>query len=46
MPLDIVHGLEAGFFSYITKPFRVQEFLNVLDLALAFASKLAMAVPK
>jgi PAS domain S-box-containing protein len=46
MPLDIVHGLEVGFFSYITKPFRVQEFLNVLDLALAFASKPAMAVPK
>ena len=37
MPLDVVKGLSAGFFRYLTKPFMVEEFLKVLDLALAFA---------
>jgi CheY-like chemotaxis protein len=37
MPLDIVKGLSAGFFRYVTKPFKVEEFLKALDLALAFA---------
>jgi CheY-like chemotaxis protein len=39
MPLDIVNGLSAGFFRYLTKPFQIDHFLEVLDLALALASK-------
>jgi CheY-like chemotaxis protein len=37
MPTDIAQGLAAGFFRYLTKPFKVDEFLEVLDLALAVA---------
>jgi PAS domain S-box-containing protein len=37
MPRDIEKGLEAGFFRYLTKPIKVQEFLTTLDLALQFA---------
>jgi CheY-like chemotaxis protein len=35
MPLDVVKGLSAGFFRYLTKPFQIDRFLEVLDLALA-----------
>jgi CheY-like chemotaxis protein len=34
MPRDIEKGLEAGFFQYLTKPIKVNEFLEALDLAL------------
>ena len=34
MPHDIDKGLEAGFFRYLTKPIRVSEFLQTLDVAL------------
>jgi PAS domain S-box-containing protein len=34
MPRDIEKGLEAGFFRYLTKPIRVNEFMDTLDLAL------------
>jgi CheY-like chemotaxis protein len=34
MPRDIEKGLEAGFFRYLTKPIKVNEFLEALDLAL------------
>jgi signal transduction histidine kinase/ActR/RegA family two-component response regulator len=37
MPGDIQKGLLAGFFRYLTKPIRVNEFMNTLDLALEFA---------
>jgi CheY-like chemotaxis protein len=37
MPRDIEKGLEAGFFSYLTKPINVYEFMEALDLALIFA---------
>src|SRR4249920_2788589 len=37
MPRDIVKGLEAGFFRYLTKPIKIDEFMDALDLALAFA---------
>jgi PAS domain S-box-containing protein len=37
MPLDVVNGLAAGFFRYLTKPFKIEAFLEVLDLALAQA---------
>jgi CheY-like chemotaxis protein len=34
---DIEKGLEAGFFSYLTKPIKVNEFMNALDDALKFS---------
>ena len=34
MPRDIEKGLEAGFFSYLTKPINVKEFMVALDAAL------------
>jgi CheY-like chemotaxis protein len=37
MPRDIERGLEAGFFRYLTKPIKVNEFMETLDLALHFA---------
>jgi len=37
MPSDIEKGLEAGFFRYLTKPIRVDEFLETLDEVLEFA---------
>jgi len=37
MPRDIKQGLKAGFFGYITKPIKVNEFLDALYAALAFA---------
>jgi CheY-like chemotaxis protein len=38
MPRDIEKGLEAGFFRYLTKPIKVNEFMDTLDVALKFAS--------
>jgi CheY-like chemotaxis protein len=32
---DVAQGLTAGFFSYLTKPLVVPEFLDALDRALA-----------
>ena len=37
MPRDIEKGLAAGFFRYLTKPIKVNEFLETLDMAFAFA---------
>lgn len=34
IPRDIERGLAAGFFRYLTKPIRVGEFMDTLDLAL------------
>jgi PAS domain S-box-containing protein len=34
MPRDIEKGMEAGFFRYLTKPIKVSEFMETLDLAL------------
>ena len=39
MPRDIEKGLEAGFFSYLTKPIKVVEFMASLDSAFDFAQK-------
>ena len=33
-PRDIQKGLEAGFFNYLTKPIKVDQFMDALDLAL------------
>jgi CheY-like chemotaxis protein len=46
MPRDIEKGLLAGFFRYLTKPIKVGEFMNTLDVALEFAENgAAFAVP-
>jgi CheY-like chemotaxis protein len=37
MPRDIEKGLQAGFFRYLTKPIKVDEFMHTLDEALEFA---------
>jgi PAS domain S-box-containing protein len=37
MARDIEKGLDAGFFRYLTKPIKVVEFMDTLDIALQFA---------
>ncbi|MGA3075233.1 MAG: PAS domain S-box protein [Bryobacteraceae bacterium] len=37
MPRDIEKGLQAGFFRYLTKPIKVDEFMRTLDEVLEFA---------
>jgi signal transduction histidine kinase/AmiR/NasT family two-component response regulator len=47
IPRDIQKGLEAGFFRYLTKPIKVNEFMDALDVALKFAkTQLARAHQK
>ncbi len=41
MPRDIQKGILAGFFLYLTKPIRVDEFMNTVDAAFEFAQKTA-----
>ncbi|WP_306655267.1 PAS domain-containing hybrid sensor histidine kinase/response regulator [Massilia scottii] len=43
MPRDIEKGLEAGFFRYLTKPIRVREFMDALDLAIQHAAEHGLA---
>jgi PAS domain S-box-containing protein len=43
-PRDIKTGLAAGFFRYLTKPIRVDQFMETLDAALALAEKERSAV--
>ena len=38
IPREIQKGLEAGFFKYLTKPIKVVEFMEALDLALELAT--------
>jgi signal transduction histidine kinase/ActR/RegA family two-component response regulator len=37
IPRDITKGLEAGFFRYLTKPIKVNEFMDTLDITLKYA---------
>ncbi|MEO6016485.1 MAG: ATP-binding protein [Polaromonas sp.] len=46
MPRDIEKGLEAGFFRYLTKPIKINEFMDTLDLALKLAAVKSKAPPK
>ncbi len=39
MPRDIQRGMDAGFFRYLTKPIKVSEFMDALNLALEFAEE-------
>jgi CheY-like chemotaxis protein len=34
MPRDVEKGLQAGFFRYLTKPIKVAELMETIDLAL------------
>ncbi|WP_301101644.1 response regulator [Propionivibrio sp.] len=45
VPRDIEKAMEAGFFSYLTKPIKVNEFVVVLDAALESAAS-ANAIKK
>ena len=44
VPRDIERALEAGFFNYLTKPIKVNQFMDALDVALQF-SRTAAATP-
>ena len=47
MPRAVEKGLSAGFFRYLTKPIKVSEFMDTLDLAIKFAkTKTAIAAKK
>jgi PAS domain S-box-containing protein len=47
VPHDIEKGLRAGFFRYLTKPIKVIEFMETLDIALKFAKdQAALAAEK
>jgi CheY-like chemotaxis protein len=37
MPRNIEKGMEAGFCRYLTKPIKVNEFMDALDMALELA---------
>ena len=39
MPRDIAMGLEMGFFRYLTKPIKIPELMDTLNLALAHAER-------
>jgi signal transduction histidine kinase/ActR/RegA family two-component response regulator len=39
VPRDIEKSLEAGFFSYLTKPIKVERFMDALDTALKSSQK-------
>jgi PAS domain S-box-containing protein len=43
VPRDIEKGLEAGFFRYLTKPIKVLEFMDALDVALHHAAENRLA---
>ena len=43
VPRDIEKGLEAGFFRYLTKPIKVVEFMDALDVALHHAAAHGLA---
>lgn len=38
-PRQIEKGIQAGFFRYLTKPLKVNEFMDALDTALQYSKK-------
>jgi signal transduction histidine kinase/CheY-like chemotaxis protein len=45
LPRDIAKGLEAGFFRYLTKPIKIDEFRHTLDESLTFAKAKQAGAP-
>ena len=43
MPHDIAKCLEAGFFNYLTKPIKVGEFMDALEVAFTFSQTASVA---
>ena len=41
MPRDIERGLDAGFFRYLTKPIKINEFMETLDETLKYSQAAA-----
>jgi PAS domain S-box-containing protein len=39
MPRDIEKGLQAGFFRYLTKPVKISEFMDTLNVVMEFAEQ-------
>jgi CheY-like chemotaxis protein len=39
MPRDIEKGLNAGFFRYLTKPIKIGEFMDTLNVLFEFAEQ-------
>jgi CheY-like chemotaxis protein len=39
MPRDIEKGLQAGFFRYLTKPIKLNEFMDTLDRVMEYAEE-------
>ena len=39
LPLDEAKGMAAGFFQYVTKPFRINKFIQSIDLAIEASTK-------
>jgi len=39
MPRDVEKGIEAGFFRYLIKPIKVDEFMHTLNVALIYAEQ-------
>ena len=46
MPQDIEKGLQAGFFRYLTKPIKVNEFMNTLNMVLKFSESTPTSAPE
>jgi CheY-like chemotaxis protein len=45
VPRDVEKGLEAGFFNYLTKPIKVNQFMDALDVALNFPKPASSRAP-
>jgi signal transduction histidine kinase/ActR/RegA family two-component response regulator len=45
IPADIARGLHAGFFRYLTKPIRIDEFMDTIDVALKHAKAQSQSAP-
>ncbi len=46
VPRDIATALDAGFFRYLTKPIKVAQFMEALDMALAISQPPSVPVAK
>ena len=46
VPRDIARALDAGFFRYLTKPIKVDQFMEALDLALTISQPPAVLTAK